>query len=637
VISGMREYFRSLKFILLIVIVAFVVTSVVYFGTGTDQRAGGRPDAVATVNGERISVDRYRRAYANYLEFYRQMSKERLTPEAAERMGLPTQVLNELIEEEVVVQAATREGVRVSDEELRARIESMRAFHEGGRFSRDRYLAALRQARVDAADFEREQRRAAQRRKMESIVREGVKLAADEVALAYIFRREKVRAEWAALPLEPLLAQVAVTDADVESYLKSNQARFSRPERRRIELIVVRGRDVAAPVSDADAEAYYKANPAEFDKPRRVRAAHVLVRVPPAGASDAENRSKARVEEVIRRARAGEEFAKLAREVSEDQATASQGGDVGFVGRGEMVPQFEEAVFALKKGEVSPAPVRTSFGFHAIKVVDVEEGGRSAFKDVAPGIKEKLGAQRTEQAAEQRAAEVRASLQGAKDFAAEARRLGLEPRQATLSRGDGVEGIGQDAALEEAAFTLPVGAVSGAMKTAGGHVVFRVAEHLPGGVPPLAEIRAQVVEAVKRDRAEDLAVARATALIEAVDKGGEFRALAKRDGFSVGETPLFSRAEPPKDKDALPGAVLVAALQTPVGRMSAPLRTPGGVYVVRDLDRQAPDPAGLAGQRETIGRQVIEQKRKQAWESWIRAQQAAAKIDLSGAMSLGIR
>src|SRR4030095_17242899 len=99
------------------------------------------------------------------------------------------------------------------------------------------------------------------------------------------------------------------------------------------------------------------------------------------------NTQKAKAEPVIRRAQAGEDFAKLAKEMSEDASNASQGGDLGFVGPGEMVPQFEQAAFALKKGEISPAPVRTPFGYHASKVVDIQEGGRAPFKEVAPKIK----------------------------------------------------------------------------------------------------------------------------------------------------------------------------------------------------------------------------------------------------------
>jgi peptidyl-prolyl cis-trans isomerase D len=469
-----------------------------------------------------------------------------------------------------------------------------------------------------------------QRRKIESVVRDGVKVSDEEVKQAYGFRQEKVRAEWASLDIPPLLAQITVPDADVEPYVKAHQPRFSRPERRRIQYVVVSSRAFAEPVSDADAEAYYRDHPAEFEKPLRVRAAHVLVRVPAVGGSEAEQKSKAKVAEVIQRAKAGEDFAKLAKEVSEDTATAPQGGDLGLVGKSEMVPQFEEAVFALKKGEVTPAPVRTPFGYHAIKVMDIQEGGRSPFKEVAPRLKEKLLTERSEQAAKKRVEEVKAPLQASSDFAAEAKKQKLDLRETAFARGDGLEGIGRDGALEEAVFGLAVGGVSAPIKTAGGQVIAKVVEHVPAGVPPLDVIKTEAIDAIKRERAEAQATERAKALGETLAKGGDFRAAARQAGFMVGDLPLFSRAAPPKEPAAMPGAVLVAALQTPVGQVSAPVKTPAGVYIVKPLERQPPDLSGLAAEYPELRRQVLEQKRNQALESWMRGLRAAAKVEMSG-------
>jgi len=624
----MREYFRSLKFILLIVIVAFVATSVVYFGSGS-LSGSARTGTVATVNGEEIPIERFRRAYNNYLEFYRNAYKDRLTPEMAERLGLTQQVVDALVQEALIVQQAHREGLGASDEEVRARIQSIPAFQVDGRFSRDRYLTVLRQVRMEPGEFETDQRRDVARRKIESTVRDGVKVSEDEVAQAYGFRREKVRAEWASLEVSRLLTEISVADGDLEPYVKSHQSRFSRPERRRLSYVVVSGKAFAETPSEAEAEAYYRDHPAEFEKARRLHLAHVLVAVPSVGGSEAENKSKAKIEEVIRRAKAGEDFAKLAKEVSEDKATAGKGGDVGLVGKGEIVPQFEEAAFALKKGEVSPSPVRTPFGYHAIKVLDVQEGGRAPYKEVAARIKEKLMTERSDRAAEKKGAEARAPLQSAGDFAAEARKLGLEPREATLARGDGLEGVGRDQALEEAIFSLAVSGVSTPVKTAGGWVIAKVVEQLPAGVPPLEVIKADVVDAIKRERAEAMATQRAKTLAETLGKGGDFGAAARQAGFTVGETPLFSRAEPPKERGTLPGSVLVAALQTPVGRVSEPVKTPAGIYLVKGVERQPADPSGLAVESEQIRQQVLEQKRSQALEGWLRSLRASAKITVS--------
>lgn len=630
-ISIMREYARSLKIVLLAVIAIFILTSGVLFYFGTSALPGGsKPNVIASVNGEEIPIERFRRAQANYAAAYERLSRQRMTPELAERMGLSQQVLNELITEAVVVQGADREGVAASHEDVSAVIREFRVFHEDGRFSQERYLNVLKRERIDPNEFYGEIRRGLTRQKMERLIKEGVKVSEAELRQAYDLRHEKVRAAWAHLDVRPLMAQVPVSDADLDAYVKSHAAQFTRPERRRLQYVVVSSKAFAQSVSDADAEAYYKEHSAQFEQPRRIRVAHVLVRVPPVGGSEAESQSKAKVEEVIRRAKAGEDFGKLAREISDDKGNAGQGGDLGFVGPGELVPQFEQAAFGMKKGEVSVTPVRTQFGYHAIKILDVKEGGRTPFKDVAGKIKEAMLSERTDHAARARADEVKPRLQAASDFGAEARGLGLEVREATIARGDALEGLGRDAQLEEAVFSLAVGGVSPVNRTAGGYVIVKVVGQVPAGVPPLAEIKDRVADAFKRDGAEARATDKAKVLTGTLGKGGDFRAAAQHEGFTTGELPLFSRADPPKERGAVPNAVFLAAAQTAVGGVSEPIRTETGVYLVKTLDRQPPDAGQFEKERADIEKQVLEQKRNLAWESWIRTRLVSAKIEVGG-------
>jgi peptidyl-prolyl cis-trans isomerase D len=630
VISVMREYARSLKIVLLVVIAVFILTSGVLFYFGTGPFGSGKSGtAVAVVNGEEIPQERFRRAQANITAAYERVARQRLTPELAERLGLSQQVINELVTEAIVIQGASREGVGVRDDELRTTIEQIREFQENGRFSRDEYLKVLRQIRLDPGEFETEVRRQLVRRKMEALIKQGVKVSEEEVRQAYTERHERVRAAWAYADAKPLMATVQVADADLEPYVKAHQAQWSQPERRRLQYVMVSPGKLAQGVSDAEVEAYYKEHGAEFEEPKRLHVAHVLVRVPPVGGSDAENAAKAKIEDVIKRARAGEDFAKLAREVSEDKASAVQGGDLGLVGPGELVAPFEQAAFALKKGEIS-APVRTPFGYHAIRVLDVREGGKQPLKEVAPKIKETLIAQKSERAAASKADEVKAALVGAKDFAAEAKRLGLEPREVSFGRGDALGEAGRDPQLDESIFAIAVGGVSAPLKTAGGYAVVKVVQQIPAGIPPLAEIRDRVIDAIKRERAEQQAADKAKALVATLGKGGDFAAVAKAEGFTTGSIPLFSRSEPPKERGGLPGGVLLAALQTPTGQIAEPVRAEGGVYVVKTLEREPAAADGFDRERAELEKQVLEQKRALAWDSWIRGRLASAKIEVAG-------
>jgi parvulin-like peptidyl-prolyl isomerase len=149
-------------------------------------------------------------------------------------------------------------------------------------------------------------------------------------------------------------------------------------------------------------------------------------------------------------------------------------------------------------------------------------------------------------------------------------------------------------------------------------------------VPPVAEIRDRVVDAIKRERAEQQVTDKAKTLIAALGKGGDFAAAAKGDGFTTGSIPLFSRADPPKERASLPGGVLLAALQTPAGQVAEPVRAEGGVYVVKTLERQPAAADGFERGRAELEKQVLEQKRALAWDNWLRGRLASAKVEVGG-------
>lgn len=621
-ITVMRRYRRALQVGLLLVIAAFVVTSVVVSG-GTPF--GDRPaaDAIATVNGESIPTERFQRRYQAYAEAYGQVYRDRFTPELAERLGLPQQVVNDLVQEVLVVQRAKAEGLEVTDAELNAQIQAIPAFQEGGRFALKRYQEFLKRRNLAASAFEADVRRELTRMKAEGTVRAGVKVAEPEIEQAWRLRNEAVRAQWALVDVPALMSGIEVSDADAQAYLQKNETEYRQPERRTVTYVLVAPGDVKGSVTDADVEKYYADHASEFEQPAQIRASHVLVRVPETGGSEAEDKARTKIAEVIKRATGGEDFAKLAREVSEDPGSKETGGDLGLIRKGEMVPQFEQAAFAMKAGEISAAPVRTPFGFHAIKVTDVRPPAKTPLKEVSAQIRERLGAEAADRAARAKADAARARLQGAADFSAEARTLGLTPLDTTMPKVERAAGAPVDS-MTEAAFALAANGVSPVVKTAAGYAIVKHRESLPAAVPPFAEIRDRVVAALKRERAEAQALERGKQL--AIDARGDFAAAARKAGATTGELPRFSLAKP---ADKFPGDAMLAAFQTPVDGVTEPVKTPQGYYVLKVLERTPPDPAGLAAEKEKVTKDLLQQKQSQAWQAWVDAARTNAKIQTS--------
>jgi peptidyl-prolyl cis-trans isomerase D len=625
-ITFMRRYRRGLQVGLLLVIAAFVASLFVFGSSGFDA-GGERGDAVATVNGTPISTTRYRRAYQNTLDRHAQAG-QRLTAEMAEQVGLPQMVIDSLIRQEVVIQKARAEGLEATDEEINTAVHTIKAFQEDGRFTRRRFEQVLQRAGLREAELVDDLRRDLTVMKLQRLIAGGAHVTDAEVDQAWQLRHAEVRAAWALVEMAPLVAAATTTDDEVAEYLKAHGDEFRQPERRKVQYVTLVAKDFTPKVSDAEVEKYYTEHVKEYETPRQVQAAHVLVRVGETGGSEAEDRARAKVAEVIKRAKAGEDFGKLAREVSEDPGSKDQGGDLGLVSQGMMVAPFEQALFALKKGEVSPEPVRTPFGFHAIKVSDVREGFRKPLKEVATQIRDRLATDAADRAARAKADEIRPALQAAADFMTEARKLGLTPVETTMSklgRPPVMPGMPPTDTLEEAAFGLAVGGVTPPVNTPAGWVVLKVTSVIPPGVPPLAEIRDRVVTAVKRSKAETVAATRVKQLAEDA-RAGDLAAAAKKAGATFGETPRFSRAKP---ADRLPGDVQLAALQTPAGQTSQPVKTPQGYYVVKVLEHT---PAGAvnAAEREKLKAELVSQKHNQTWERWVLTARGEAKIDILG-------
>jgi peptidyl-prolyl cis-trans isomerase D len=619
-ITVMRRYRKSLQIGLLVVIAAFVASLFVFGATGSRSGDGETRDSVATVNGEKIPLERFQRRYQSYLEAYAQIYRDRFSTEMAERLGLPQQVVGDLVQEALIVQRANAEGFSVSDEELNARIHAIPAFQENGRFVLQRYQDYLKRS---GAGLEADLRRQMTRAKVETAIRSGVKVSETELEQAFRLRREEVRAAWALVELPPIVAGANATEEELAAYLAQHPDEFRQPDRRRVQYVTLNPKDFPATVTDAEVEKYYTEHVSEFETPRQVRAAHVLARIPETGGSAGEDKARAKIVDVIRRAKAGADFGKLAQEISEDSATAPRGGDLGLVGKGEIVPEFEKALFALKKGEVTPEPVRTPFGFHAIKALEIQEGGRKSVKEVAAQIRSRLSAEAGDRAAKAKAEQIRPLLQAAADFMAEARKLGLPPIETTMARVDRTAALAAPDPLEEVAFSLAVGGVSAPVSTPVGLVILKATGVIPAGVPPLAEVRDKVAAAVKRQKAETVALERAKQ-IAADAKAGDFAAAAKKAGALTGETARFSRAKP---AERLPGDAMLGALQTPAGQLSEPIKAQQGYYVVKVLERVPPDMGGLAAERDKIQKEVLVQKQSLAWESWINGARANSKVE----------
>jgi peptidyl-prolyl cis-trans isomerase D len=624
---GMMGWMRRTSRYFLIAVVVTFVASLAYFGATQDR---GPAEWVVKVNGESVSAVTYQRTYRNVLEQARQAFGPRWSPELERALNLREQVLERLVADRVIAQRAEAEGVQISDAELADQITRIPAFRDGGRFSRDRYLQVLKRNGLEVAAFEADLRLELVRQKLQGLVADGARVSEAEARQHWETTREKVRATYLRVAAEPVPASFTAPDAELEAYHKAHPAEFTPPERRRVLLAHLPGSSVPVPVpTDAEVETAYQERRGQFETPGRARVAHILVRVPTVGGSQAEDAARAKAEAALGRVRGGADFGQVAREVSEDAGTASKGGELGTFAAGELTPELDQAIAKLKAGELA-GPVRTPFGFHVIKVLEVTPASRRELKEVATTLRATLAAEGQLRALRDRADEAQRALLTAADFTAEARKRGLTVRElGPLARTDTLAGLGPVAEATDAIFALAPDGVSAPIKVTDGYAVFKLVERQESRLRPVAEARADVLRAVGREKAQQAALAKARALGAAWRKGEDPRALAKREGATVGELGSLSRVEPATDRDL--GPVLgPVALGLPAGAVSEPVVGPqGGVYVVRADARQRADAAGFEAARREVEAQLLQQKRAQLWQGWLAAARAPAKVEVN--------
>lgn len=332
----------------------------VFFGYGGTALNFGI-GTVARVNETMITAVELQRQENQIFEYYQNMFGGAIDL-SAQRQMLRQQALRNLIDAEVIAQAASRSGILATDTEVRDTIVAIPAFQENGLFQRDRYMGYLQAVRSTAADFERSLRKDIQRQRTLQLVRAASVPMGMELAKSRELVENKLNFGFVKLDVDALGSGIKVSEAEAKDKLKDESFRTR-------------------------AEAHFADFRMEWSKPELVTAQHILIRTP-AGDAEAEKKSLEKINDLKKRAEK-EDFGKLASQFSEDPGSKSKGGRLEAFGRGAMVPEFEDVAFTLKPGVVSE-PVKSPFGYHLIKVLEKTPGVDPSFADVDVKVAQKL-------------------------------------------------------------------------------------------------------------------------------------------------------------------------------------------------------------------------------------------------------
>ena len=618
-LDRMRRHKGWLKWSLALVVLTFVV---LYFpdflNTTTPGLGPSQSQALASVNGTPVTVGTFTRRYAAQMNAYRQAYGGQISEQMLRQLGIDRQILQALIDEEAMVAEAGRQGLVVTDAEVRERILSLPSFQEGGRFiGEQRYRQALQfnNPPYTVSEFEAAIRRELLVAKLQNAVAGWVTVSDTEVDAEYRRRNEKVKVDVVPVTAAAFRSQVTVTDADLAARFDANKEPYRIGERRKFKYALVDVEQVRAglTVTDTDVQDFYTKNVGQYTTPAQVRASHILFQT--SGKDEATVRTQA--ETVLAQAKApGADFAALARQYSEDASNKDLGGDLNYFGRGRMVPEFEAAAFSMKPGDISNL-VKTQFGFHIIKLVDTQPDVVRPMTEVRDEIADQLRWQKAQTEAESIAKAVASSARTLADLEklAGERTLAVQETGFFLTT-EPVGDLGMQPELATTVFGLADGAVSTPQRVARGWVIASVTGRQESYLPQLAEVRDRVREDVITEKAGQMATQKAAAIAAELRTAKDFAAAVKKAGLEVRPSDLVARGA------ALPEvgtneAAEKAAFNLPVNGVSEPLTTPNGTAILRVVERNEVTADAVAGGRDTLRDELVSARRDRAFRAYM--------------------
>lgn len=525
---------------------------------------GGSELQVAVVNDQEISQRQFENVYRNQ----RQRLIERLGPQVANALDettLKETLLERFIAEELLTQLAISGKMRASDAQVFGRITDDPAFQQDGAFDPERYKTILSMNGQSASGYEESLRQSL----VLSQINDGVAGTAlsmgDETSRLLALRGQTRSVELVAFDPKNYQDPSFVTDERIKSYFEENKSSFSKPEQVRVSYLELSARalqnDIA--VTEDDLLAWYEDHRDQYLAPESRIASHILVEAARDDA-EADQAASEEIREIQRKLAEGESFEALAKAQSDDPGSAEQGGSLGTVERGMMVPEFETALFALEPGEISE-PVRTDFGWHLIKLDAINAPEGKAFADVRDEVEAEFRRFKAEdryydlsEVLADRSYEVPDTLEVAADA------LGLSVAESGWFSREGGSGIAANTNVVESAFSDDVlnGGNNSAPIELGEHhvVVVRVKDREPERALTLDEVRDDIKASLVNEAASDKARELAGQAREKLASGAKPEELAESMSAKLLTYEQLERLNPAQD----------AALRDTVFKMSKP-------------------------------------------------------------------
>jgi peptidyl-prolyl cis-trans isomerase D len=529
------------------------------------------------------------------------------------------QVLKQLVLQHALDLEADRLGLSVTDEDRRDRILQLvpTAFQGDTFVGMDQYAAAVQDRfQMGVPEFEELVRQSLIEQKFEQLVTDGIGVTPEEVKEEFRYKNEKIKIEYIVIKPDDLQGKIDASDADLAAYFEKNKSKYVVPEKRVVQYITLDPASLASRVSVTDDEerAYYQSNLDKYHIDDRVHVAHILFKT--VGKTDAEIAEIQKTAEMVdQKAKHGGDFAALAKQYSED-TTKDQGGDLGWIVRGQTVPEFEQAAFTLPVGSISDL-VRTQYGFHIIHVIERQMARTQSFDEVKADIAAALQTEKSQDLAEQLSSQIAEDVRrgGRVPLTDIAKKYGLTVQESQpLGPSDTLPGIGSSPEAQQEILQERADDVSSPIHTDTGYVILSVKQIEPAHPATLAEVHDTVLQDYRHDKAVDQAKQLAADIAQRSKSGQTLDAIAKADDLQVKTSDPFARdGDIP---DAGSAKQFATAFDLPLNQTGDPVFLGANWVVYRVVEHDIPTQDDFNKQEQSITQELLQSKREAAYDAF---------------------
>jgi peptidyl-prolyl cis-trans isomerase D len=630
----MFEFIRTHQRLMQILLALLIVPSFVLVGVSSYQNRGGGENSVATVDGQPITQQEWEAAQRKQMDQYRQMMGPQFDPKMLETPEAKQAILDNLVAERSLNSEVSKTHMTVSDDSLGKTVSAIPAFQKDGKFDLATYTAVLAAQGMTGPSFDARMRHDMAMQQLAGSVQATAFAPRSVTTRLSDINDQEREVQEVMFPIAEFAAKVNVTPDMVKAYYDKHPEQFQVPEQVKAEYVVFDPTAVESQVSVSDAEAadFYNKNQKRFGTEEKRAASHILIATKKGGSPADLAAAKAKADAVLAEVRKNpNDFAKIAKAQSQDPGSAELGGDLGTVEKGAFVKPVEDAIYALKEGQVSDL-VQSEFGYHIIKVTSVKPAAQKTLEEAKPEIVAELKKQKmSKKYSELAEIFTNTVYEQSESLKPVADKLGLKIETvdglarksnpalrnapynndkflAALFSVDSIKNKRNTEAVEAAPSTL----ISG-----------RMVEFKPAAKRPLSEVEAAIRQRVTQDEALRMAKQAGEAKLAAAKASG--------DATGFGEPKAVSRTKEP----GINTTAAMAVLKADVSKLPAYLgvEVPGqgyGVYRIGKVSQAAqPDQARRKQEADQIS-QVLGQQEMYGYIEALK-QKAKAKVTVKPA------